>query len=167
MSSLTDKQKRFCQEYIIDLNGTQAAIRAGYSKNTARQIAEQNLSKLDIQEYISSLQQKIGDKLEITAERVIGEIAKLAFSNVQDFLEADNTITDISALSRDTAAAVESIKKTTTEWGSDDKGGTKTHISFKLYDKISALEKLGKHLGIFEMDNKQKAPIINVTRPDE
>lgn len=52
MMKLTTKQQRFCDEYLVDLNATQAAIRAGYSKKTAKQIAQQNLTKLDIQEYI-------------------------------------------------------------------------------------------------------------------
>lgn len=167
MSELSEKQKRFCQEYIIDLNGTQAAVRAGYSAKTANEQSARLLANVSIQDCISTLQRKLSDKLEITSERVLGELAKVAFSNIQDYLEDDNTIADLSQLPRDTAAAVESIKKTSTEWGTGDKGGTKTYISFKLYDKIAALEKLGKHLGIFEMDNKQKATVINVLRPEE
>lgn len=66
MEGLTDKQKRFCEEYIIDLNGAQSAIRAGYSESTARQIASENLAKLDIQEYISQLQQNKSEELNIT-----------------------------------------------------------------------------------------------------
>lgn len=52
---LTDKQKRFCEEYVIDLNATQSAIRAGYSERTVRSIANENLTKLDIQDYIQKL----------------------------------------------------------------------------------------------------------------
>ncbi|MBX4188430.1 MAG: terminase small subunit [Candidatus Doudnabacteria bacterium] len=167
MGKLNDKQERFCREYVIDLNGTQSAIRAGYSKKTAASIANENLIKPEIQEFISSLQKGLSDKLDITSERVIAELAKIAFSNIQDYIEDDNTITDLKQIPRETAAAVESIKKTSTEWGTDDKGGVKTHISFKLYDKIAALEKLGKHLGIFEADNKQKTTVINVLRPEE
>lgn len=73
---LTDKQKRFCEEYMIDLNATQACIRAGYSVDTANRIGSENLSKLDIQEYISELQQKKSEELNIT----FNDIAKGVYS---------------------------------------------------------------------------------------
>ena len=59
---LTDKQQRFCEEYVIDLNGTQAAIRSGYSSKTARSISNENLTKPDIREYISELQKEIQER---------------------------------------------------------------------------------------------------------
>ena len=66
MADLTDKQKRFCEEYLIDLNATQASIRAGYSENTAQQIGSENLSKLVIQEYISKHKESKSKELNIT-----------------------------------------------------------------------------------------------------
>ena len=66
MNELTEKQKRFCEEYLIDLNATQAAIRAGYSENTAQQIGSENLSKLVIQEYISKHKESKSKELNIT-----------------------------------------------------------------------------------------------------
>ena len=66
MGGLTDKQQRFCEEYLIDLNATQAAIRAGYSENTAQQIGSENLSKLVIQEYISKHKESKSKELNIT-----------------------------------------------------------------------------------------------------
>ena len=63
---LTDKQQRFCEEYLIDLNATQAAIRAGYSENTAQQIGSENLSKLVIQQYISKYKESKSKELNIT-----------------------------------------------------------------------------------------------------
>jgi phage terminase small subunit len=74
MPDLTPKQAMFCKEYIIDLNGTQAAIRAGYSQKTARQIADQLLSKLDIQQYVQSLMDKRVERTEITADYVLNGI---------------------------------------------------------------------------------------------
>lgn len=76
MKDLTEKQKRFCEEYIIDLNATQACIRAGYSKDTANVQGAQNLSKLSIQNYISELQQKKSEELNIT----FNDIAKGVYS---------------------------------------------------------------------------------------
>ena len=74
---LTDKQKMFCKEYMIDLNATQACIRAGYSKKTAKVIGSQNLSKLNIQEEITKLMKKREDKVELTAEKVLKDIERV------------------------------------------------------------------------------------------
>lgn len=165
--ALKDKQKRFCEEYVIDLNATQAAIRAGYSETTARSIASENLSKPDIQDYLSKLQTELSNKNGDLVQKVIDELVKVGFSNIQDYLGVGNEVKDLSEIDPQKAAAVSSVKKSLTEFGDEETGGTKTVIEFKLWDKISALEKLGKHLGIFEADNKQKSAIIKVSVSDD
>lgn len=168
MNELTPKIKRFCEEYITDLNGTQAAIRAGYSVKTANEQAAQLLAKLSVQNYLSELKLALSNKNEGLAQQVIDELKKIGFANIQDYLSEGNEIKDLTKIERDKASAVESIKKTVTEFGGgSDSTGKKTSIQFKLYDKISALEKLGRHLGIFELDNQQKAPVINVNITDD
>lgn len=159
--ALSARQKAFCEQYIVDLNGTRAAIRAGYSKDTARSIASENLTKPNIKSYVTKLQKELSERTMVTAEMVIAELKKVGFSNIQDFLEEENSITDISKIDPEMAASVKSIKKSVTEWGSGDDAGTKTVITFEIYDKLSALEKIGRHLGIFEADNKQK-PILTI-----
>lgn len=77
MAKLTNKQMMFCKEYLIDLNATQAAIRAGYSEKTANRIGHENLTKLDIQEYINELMQERSQKAEITAETVLNNIVDI------------------------------------------------------------------------------------------
>ncbi len=84
MPKLTPKQERFCQEYIIDLNATQAAIRAGYSAKTARQIATDTLSKPYIAEHIQSLQKPITDKALIDAEYVLTRLKKIVERCMED-----------------------------------------------------------------------------------
>lgn len=161
---LTPKQERFCEEYLVDLNATQAAIRAGYSEDSARQIASDLLAKHDIQDKISELRKILSEQTGITVQRVLNELAKVGFSNIQDFIEPGNTFKDATKIDADKAAALESIKVIVTEW----EGGTKTSTQFKLYDKISALEKLGRHLGIFEKDNEQgRIKIIVTNTPEE
>lgn len=80
MAKLTNKQAAFVREYLIDLNATQAAIRAGYSKKTAGVIGDENLKKPDIANAIRKATQKRAEKTEITAERVLTEIGKIAFA---------------------------------------------------------------------------------------
>lgn len=162
---LNPKQRRFCEEYLIDLNGSAAAIRAGYSTKTARQIASEYLTKPNILKYIQELKDKRSERTEITADMVIKELAKVGFSNIQDYIEDGNSIQDISKVEQPKAAAVAAIE--TSE--STSKDGTVTvNTKFKLYNKVDALEKIGKHLGIFEADNRQKTPeVIHVTFEDD
>ena len=75
--ALTEKQKRFCDEYLVDLNGNQAAIRAGYSEKTAKQIAQQNLTKLDIQEYIKKRMVKKEDALIAKQDEVLQTLTRV------------------------------------------------------------------------------------------
>ena len=81
MAGLEPKQLRFCQEYVIDLNATQAAIRAGYSPKTAQEQSSRLLSKVMVQQKVLELQRPKEENLKITAERVLKEIAKLAFES--------------------------------------------------------------------------------------
>lgn len=80
--SMTDKQKKFCDEYLIDLNATQAAIRAGYSKKTANRIASENLSKLDIQEYISAKKKDIQQQTNIKLDDIIEALKTIGFADI-------------------------------------------------------------------------------------
>lgn len=162
--ALNAKQSRFCEEYVIDLNATQAAIRAGYSKKTAGAQGFDLLKKLEINKKIAGLQKAISEKNGDLAQKVVDELVKIGFSNVQNYINHSNKIKDLSRIDAKKAAAVSSVKKTVTTIG----GNKKEVTEFRLWDKTDALEKLGKHLGIFEADNKQKGPIvIRVTDDDD
>lgn len=163
---LTPKQKRFVAEYIVDLNATQAAIRAGYSEKTANRIASENLSKPVIQEAIQKQTKKINDKLEITAERVLLERARLAFHNNKDLFHQNGTLKQLHELDDDVAAAIHGVKigaRTIT----DDEGNEQieTYIrDVKTYDKDKSLTALEKYLGIYEKDNEQKRTDLDVLK---
>ena len=80
--ALTEKQKRFADEYLTDLNATQAAIRAGYSEKTARSIGQRLLTKVDIQKYIQERLKERQERFEITQEMIVNELCKLGFAEV-------------------------------------------------------------------------------------
>ena len=80
---LTEKQKRFCEEYLVDLNATQAAIRAGYKEKTARSSASENLTKPDIQQYLRELIDKRSERTGIAADTVLLELERIALSDVE------------------------------------------------------------------------------------
>lgn len=152
---LNDKQILFCKEYLIDLNGTQAAIRAGYSIKTAQQISNQLLLKLVIQSKIQELKTKRADKLEITSDMVLAELAKLGFSDISEFFNDGYSIKPLSDL-KDKSKCIQSIQVEDTV---GEFGNSRT-VKFKLHDKLSALEKIAKHIGFFEKDNEQSKSFI-------
>src|SRR5687767_10030922 len=103
---LTDKQIRFCEEYLIDLNATQAAIRAGYSPKTAHSIGAENLIKPEIQEYLSNRQKELQEATGITQKRVLEEYAKVAFLDIRKFYTVDGALKSIHDLDDESAGAL-------------------------------------------------------------
>ena len=141
---MTKKQKRFVEEYLIDLNATQAAIRAGYSPDSARDIGCQNLTKPNIKAAIDRAMAERSRRTGINQDRVIQEIAKLAFLNPVDVIDMDEATVKGEA-HRDDTACIASVKVKNIP--TDD--GAITEREVKTYDKLKALELLGRHLGMF------------------
>ena len=139
---MTKKQKRFTEEYLVDLNATQAAIRAGYSPDTAKSIGSENLTKPDIQARIAKAMAERSRRTGVNADRVVMELAKIAFVNASDVIDAETATLKPDAAPEDTAA-IQSVKVKT--FGED---GLEREI--KMADKLKALELLGKHLGMFK-----------------
>lgn len=156
--ALTKKQKRFIDEYLIDLNATQAAIRAGYSPGTAQQIGSENLSKPVIRARIDKAIAERSKRTGVNADRVIMELAKIAFVNAEDVIDMDTATVKEGALPEDTAA-IQSVKLKT--FGED---GLEREI--KMADKLKALELLGKHLGMFTEKVNLAGSIPVVIRDD-
>ncbi|RIQ64645.1 terminase small subunit, partial [Bordetella avium] len=157
--ALTAKQRRFVDEYLIDLNATQAAIRAGYSKKTARQIGEENLSKPDIAKAVQEAQAARSKRTEITQDMVLRELAKIGFADIrkvvtwgsttlQAGVDGDgNPTTEVhhglvlvasNEIDDATAAAIAEV--------SEGREGLKV----KFHDKKGALVDIGRHLGMFK-----------------
>ena len=150
---LTPKQVRFVDEYLVDFNATQAAIRAGYKAKTAHVIGAENLRKPKIAEEIARRQKDLQRRTEISQDRVVKELARIAFADATDYAcvetltyeNEDGTVSpvqivspkDTDTLSDDQRAAIAGIKH-----GANG-------IEVKLHDKIKALELLGRHIGMF------------------
>lgn len=142
---MTKKQSRFIEEYLIDLNATQAAIRAGYSPDTAQQIGSENLSKPVISAAISKAMAERSRRTGVNADRVVQELAKVAFLNITDVVDP-KTVTIRADASDEDRAAIQSIKvkKSYSETGESEER------EIKAADKLRALEMLGRHLGMFK-----------------
>lgn len=154
MPQLNKKQERFCDEYLIDLNGAQAAIRAGYSKKTARTIASRLLTNVNVEAYIQKRRCELKKSLEISQENVLRETARIAFSDLRNIMswKGENVyLKDSSELSEDDAAIISEVTKTIIKDGCS--------IKIKTYDKLNALEKLCKNLDLFKADSTGKSTI--------
>ena len=143
---LTDKQSRFVEEYLIDLNATQAAIRAGYSAKTAEWIGPQLLGKTHVAEAVRAGRASLSKRVEITQERVLQEYARLAFFDPRKVFDSTGAPKPIHELDDDTAAAIiglEVVQVGNAEVGVGD------ILKYKLADKKGALDSVARHLGMF------------------
>jgi phage terminase small subunit len=154
-AALTPKQEQFVAEYLIDLNATQAAIRAGYSPKTAQEQASRLLSNVMVMNLAREKRQNLQQATNITAERVLKEVAGLAFFDVRKLVNADGSPKRITDLDDETARAIQGIELQTVKDGENDFALVR---KYKVADKNAALEKLMKHLGLFEKDNSQNNP---------
>lgn len=137
---MTKKQKRFIEEYLIDLNATQAAIRAGYKPGTAYSIGSENLKKPEIKAGIDKAMAERSKRTGINEDRILLELARIGFAKITDVVDPKTGKIKEGAL-EDDLACIQSIKIKPGEFG--------TEREIKMYDKKSALVDLGKHLGMF------------------
>ena len=141
---LNPKQRRFVDEYLIDLNATKAATRAGYSERTAYSIAGRLMKIPEIVAAIDVAKQERSERTKITQDQVLTELALIGFVNAGDYFDwgPDGvTLKDKASLTPAQHAAVAEVSETKTQYG-----GT---IRLKLHDKRAALVDIGKHLGMF------------------
>lgn len=148
MSELNEKQKRFCEEWMIDMNSTQAATRAGYSAKTANEQGARLLAKVSVQTYIRELREKLSKKMEITQERVLQELGRIAFSDIRRYYNEDGSLKKITELDDDAAAALSGVEVDELFSGF---GEEREHVGYtkkiKRFDKIAAAGHINKMMG--------------------
>lgn len=177
---MTDAQKRFCDEYLIDLNATRA-YKVAYPRckkdETANAASSRMLRNVKVQEYISEKQKEIEERTEITQDKVIKELANIAFFNIKNIYNNNGTLKAIKDIDEETIRAISSVKvlqkagamKISINMEGKDNEVPIEHIQeqtieFKTNDKVKALELLGRHLGMF----KEKVTIdgnVNTNNP--
>lgn len=173
-NKLTERQEQFCNEYLIDLNATQAAIRAGYKEKTAYSAGQRLLKHVEIQKRIQQLKNERSERTEISQDRVLKELAAIAFADATDFVQVtekplynsdgekmlDNSgkiimipdveITETEKLKPEQKKAIASIKQ------------GRNGIEVKLNDKTKALELLGRHLGMWNDKQEINLTAVNI-----
>jgi phage terminase small subunit len=154
MAKLNEKQRRFVDEYLIDLNATQAAIRAGYSAKTADVQGSRMLGNVKVQQAIAEQMAERSKRTGINQDRVVLELAKIALVKMTDIVDDEGRIRSDAA--EDDLACIESVKYKSSE--SDT--GSSVEREVKVASKLKALELLGKHLGMWndKLD-------VNITQP--
>lgn len=149
---LNKRQLLFCQQYVIDMNGTQAAIRAGYKADNAKVIACMMLQKPEIRFAVAKLQEKAFERLDLTAQRVLYELACIAFANAEDFTrvgEDGMPELDLSKLGREQWAAIAEYTEDATGGQNDGERRLIVRRKIKQHDKVAALGMLGKYFKLF------------------
>ena len=137
---MTAKQQRFCEEYLIDLNATRAAIRAGYSPKSAKTNGPRLLENAGIRARVEAMMARLSRRTGVSAERVVRELARVAFASMPDGVDK-RTATHRPDATEDDRAAIASVRV--------KNGDMFTEREVRMCDKVRALELLGKHLGMF------------------
>jgi phage terminase small subunit len=173
--ALTPKQERFVQEYLIDLNATQAAIRAGYSAKTAEQQAYQLLQKTSVSDEIAAAQQKRAERTEITQDRVLKELARIAFFDLRKLYREDGSLKAMHELDDEAAAVLAGVDVVEMAGGAKMGGDDGvSHVPMytkkaKIPDKVAALGLAMRHLGMLKdkVEHSGKLGIGPVDLTDE
>jgi phage terminase small subunit len=150
---LRKKRQRFVEEYLLDLNAAQAAIRAGYSEKTARTIGQHLLTKIDVQAAIEARQKALQETIAVTQETVIKELARIGFANMHHYAtwgQQGISLKDSQHLTYEQGAVIAEV--------SESRDG---RVRFKLHSKPEALDKLCRHLGLYDAD-KSQAPETHI-----
>ena len=150
MAELNEKQKRFVREYLVDLNATQAAVRAGYSIKTAKEIGYENLTKPHI---AAAVDEALATEAGITRTRVIDELARIGFANMDDYIRITNDgepFIDLSEMTREQAAAINEVTVEDFKDGRGKDARQVRRVKFKMNDKLAALDKIGRALRMFK-----------------
>lgn len=156
-TKLTKKQERFVEEYLLDFNTTQAAVRAGYSKLHAGRIGYENLQKVHIQSAINYKQKQLMVSSGVTPERVVKELTKLAFLEPGDLFDSEWNIRPHEQVPDQVKAAITSVSRTTTPSG----GST---VKVTLVNKLGAIEALARILGMLNPDRTKNEEVAETER---
>jgi phage terminase small subunit len=155
--SMTPKQERFVEEYLVDLNATQAAIRAGYSARTAREIGRENLDKPDIQEALQTAFAARSKRVEVDQDWVVRRLARIADLDLRKLFTEDGRLRPIHDLPEDVAGAISSVDVIKRKDDAEE-------YRVRLPDRIRALDLLGRHLGMFrdrvEVTGRSLEPVL-------
>ena len=153
---LNERQRRFVAEYLIDLNATQAAIRAGYSEKTAYSMGQRLLKDVEIASALAEAQQARSERTEITQDRVLEELAKLGFGDLRKLFTPEGNLLPPEDWPDDAAASIASVEVVMKNLGD---GEVERVQKIRTWDKPKALELIARHLGMLNDKLKVDATV--------
>ncbi len=178
---LTEQQERFCHEYITDLNGTQAVIRAGYSRRTASSQADRLLGNAEVRQRVEQLKRERAARTEVSADRVLLELARIAYFDARTLFSPDGSVRPPSEWDDAAAATVAGVDVEHVEVG---RGRNRRRVwritKHRRFDKNKALELLCRHLGMLrdrlsvetpqmpdlsKLTDEQRSGLLGLLRP--
>jgi phage terminase small subunit len=148
---LSLQQQRFCDEYLVNFNAFKSALNAGYSENTARKCELLHLPK--VQAYLQDAMQRTSERLEITHDMILRELAKVAFANMGDYYDENAVLKPMNQLTGDQKAAISHYQLIDCVGEYGERAGELSKI--KLHNKMAALDKIAKHTGFYLMGKKK------------
>lgn len=175
MRSSGDKRARFVQEYAKDLNATQAAIRAGYSAKSAKMQGSRLMTNADIQQAVGKLLQKVMTRNEITVERTLLEISRIAYGDIRKLYREDGTLKLMSELDEDAAAQLAGVEvdeeyhsQVEVEGeGEEAQTTVKPTVTItrkvKRWDKVKALDQCMAYLGMHKTVDPAASGSLSLT----
>ncbi|MEY0338985.1 terminase small subunit [Providencia stuartii] len=171
--ALTDKQEMFCREYLVDLNATQAAIRAGYSEKTARSQANRMLTNVDIEKRIQELMNNRSDRLDVDADYVLKRLVEIDQMDVLDILTENGDLKPVKDWPKVWRTTLSGLDIMSISSGEEDTEALLKKIKWP--DKVKNLEMIGRHrsVGAFvelsktELTGKNGGPIETATLTKE
>ena len=146
---MTPKQSAFVAEYLVDMNATQAALRAGYSHKTAAKIGHELTTKPAILMAINQEIEARSKRTQISADNVIAELGRIAFSDIRKLFDSEGRLLPMHMLPHEVAASVSSVEVVTTRIPGSDPVEVQYTVRIKLWSKVESLELLGKHMKLF------------------
>ncbi|GKX40047.1 terminase [Pectobacterium carotovorum subsp. carotovorum] len=163
--ALKDKQEAFCREYLLDLNATQAAIRAGYSAKTAKETGHENLTKPHIAQRIAELKEARNERVEINADYVLRRLAEIDEMDVLDILTDEGKLKPVSQWPKVWRTTLSGLDISSTIFNQDETTEETILKKIKWPDKVKNLELIGKHVDVNAF--KERVDVsVNVTVSD-
>lgn len=151
---LTARQQVFVEEYLVDLNATQAAIRAGYSNRTATEMGYENLTKPHVAAAIAAKMAERSARVQLEADTVLRQIKSILTSDIRNYLEygpGHVALKPSSGLTSEQAACIAEVSETVSQTGN--------RVRLKFHDKLKALDMASRHLGLYAIE-KQELSVI-------
>ena len=157
MAELTAKQRRFVEEYLVDVNGAAAARRAGFSVRSAERQAVELLNKTHVAAAIALAMDERARRCGIKADRVLKELARIAFADIGDVFDERGRLRPAAEIPEDARRAVASLE-TVTRFGGRGEDGEQTGVTcrVRLFDKVAALALLCRHLGLLQVRRRRE-----------